>query len=125
MTRNKTHNVVSGWNNQYIDILGADNIPNEYGGSDPNTSPYWSTYAKVKSVRTYRTNSAGVSELIMAYEFVVRYRNDKNLQNNMVLKWRGCFFTIFDYNPDVVYQDFVTFRAIQTNPGNLVVQPTT
>lgn len=119
------NNITSGWVNQHIDILGADNIPNEYGGSDPNTSVYWSTYAKVRQVKAFRGSSGGVSEVVFAYEFTIRYRDDKNLQNDMILKWRNVYFTIFDYNPDVVYQDYVVFKAIQNNQGNLVVQPST
>lgn len=123
--RKKDNNVISGYNNQYIEIMAADNTPSPYGGSDPGTETYWATYAKVKSVWVRRQAAAGISELIMVYSFTVRYRNDKNLQNDMTLKWRDLLFTIFDYNPDVVYQDFVTFKAIQSNPGNLVVQPST
>lgn len=123
--RTSDKNIVSGYNNQYIEILGADNIPLVWGGSDPNTAPYWSTYAKVKQVKAWRKTSAGISEIVFAYEFTVRYRDDKNLQNNMTLLWRNCLFTIFDYNPDVVYQDYVTFKATQNNSGALVVEPTT
>lgn len=123
--RKRDNNIISGYNNQYIEIMSATNIPNEYGGSDPNVAPYWTTYAKINSVWTRRQTSGGTSELIQAYKFTVRYRNDKNLQNNMTLKWRGTIYTIFGYNPDVVYQDYVTFNAIQANQGNIVIQPTT
>lgn len=123
--RKRDKNVISGYTNQYIEIMSADNIPNEYGGSDPGVTPYWQTYAKVNFGTVRRKNEAGISELVQAYMFTVRYRNDKNPQNDMTLKWRGVIFTIFGYDPDVVYQDYVTFSAVQANQGNLVVQPST
>lgn len=123
--RKRDNNVITGYTNQYIEIMEATNIPNEFGGSDPNSATYWATHAKVNFVTVRRQNAGGTSELIQAYRFTVRFRNDKNIQNDMTLKWRGMDMTIFGYNPDVVYQDYVTFNAIQANQGNMVVQPTT
>jgi len=120
MTRRGDKTVVSGYLNQKIDIWAQDNIPSEFGGSFPNSEVYWSTSAKVSHAKSFRRNEGGVSDVELYYTFQVRYRNDKNIQNDMILKWRGCWFVIFGYNPDVVYQEYVLFNAVQRNPGDLV-----
>lgn len=123
--RKRDKNVITGYQNQHIEIMSAANIPSEYGGSDPGVTPYWVTTAHINYGWVRRQSAVGVSELIQAYKFTVRYRNDKNIQNDMTLKWRNSIYTIFGYNPDVVYQDYVVFNAVQSNQGNIVVQPST
>lgn len=112
--------LVSGFINQRIEIYSASNIPNEYGGVDPGNTLYWATNAKVKQLRSSRTLEANQSPLLAVFSFEVRYRNDKEIQNNMLLKWRGSFFIIQGYIPDVVYQTYVKFDAIAKNSGALV-----
>ena len=117
----KKRGTVSGYLNQYIEIMSSNNISLPAGGSDPNNEVYWATHAEVSQVKAYRNQEGFQSNIEFAYKFKVRYRNDKNLKNDMLLRWRGVYFTIFDYDPDVRYQDYVYFKGVQQNPGNLVI----
>lgn len=112
----------TGHINQNIDIYENDNVSDGYTGVSQaiKETPYWSTWAEIKPLRSSRNLEANQTELKPVYNFKVRYRNDKNLLDNMVVKWRGTFFIIQGYIPDVVYQEYMSFDAIPFNIGDLV-----
>lgn len=112
--------LTTGLLNQKIRIYQNEAIPNPYGGTDPNNTVYWETYAEVAQLVSSRTLEANQAQLKMVFTFKIRYRKDKNIQNDMLLYWRGCWFTIQGYMPDVVNNVYVIFDANQMNPGNLV-----
>lgn len=114
-------NITTGYQNQKIEILSSDSTPLPAGGSDPGVSVYWDTSAQIRRLGDYRNSQGNVSEIQFQYEVKVRYRDDKNIQNNMILKWRGAYWVIFGYDPDLVYQDYIVFKITQDNPGNLVI----
>lgn len=112
--------MLSGKLAQKIEIYSNQATPNPYGGTDPGNSLYWATYAEVKQLRSSRTQEANQSPLKDVFSFTVRYRNDKNIQNDMLLKWRGNMYIIQGYTPDVVKQNYVKFDAVAINDGEIV-----
>lgn len=112
--------LTTGFLNQKIRIYENNPIANPYGGTDPNNTIYWETYAEVAQLVSTRNLEANQALLKMVFTFKIRYRKDKNIQNDMLLYWRGCWFTIQGYVPDVVNNVYVIFDGNQMNPGNLV-----
>lgn len=112
--------MITGLINQKIEIYANSSSPDGYGGTNPSNTLYWATNAEVKQLRSTRTQEANQSPLLAVFSFTVRYRNDKEIQNDMLLKWRGSWFIVQGYTPDVVYQEYVKFDAIASNSGALV-----
>ena len=112
--------ITTGFLNQRVKIYQNDPIANPYGGLDPNNTLYWDTYAEVEQLTSSRNLEANQALLLMVFRFKIRYRTDKNIQNDMLLYWRGSWFTIQGYTPDVVYREYVIFDARQQNLGNMV-----
>lgn len=113
-------NTVSAFLNQRIEIYSNAVTRNTYSGTDPGNTLYWSTNAEVKQLRSSRTQEANQSRMKQVFSFKVRYRRDRNIANDMLLYWRGTWFIIQGYMPDVVYNDYVTFDAVANNTGSLV-----
>lgn len=112
--------IAAGEANQYIEIYSNSVNRNAWGGTDPGNTLYWATNAKVKQLRSSRTQEANQSPMKMVFSFEVRYRRDRNIQNDMLLYWRGSWFIIQGYTPDVVYNEYVKFDAVASNSGDLV-----
>lgn len=105
---------------QKIQIMARANISDGYAGYTPNNVLYWETFADVKALRSSRTLEANQSPLKQSYSFTIRYRKDKNLENDMLVVWRGDYYVITGYTPDVVYQEYVKFDALATSSGDIV-----
>lgn len=116
-----TKNVISGYQNQIVKIYASNPTYLPAGGSDPGVSVYWETSGQIRRLSGFRHSQGGVTDLEFQYEVKLRYRDDKNIQNNMLMFWRGTYWTIYDYNPDLVYQDYIVFKITQSNPGDLVI----
>lgn len=110
---------------QKIAIYENNQIPDGYGGTIPNDTVYWSTFAKVEQLRSSRTQEANQSPMKQVFSFTVRYRNDKQIQNDMLLLWRGQYYIISGYVPDVIFQKYVKFDATVWNQGVIVNEGTT
>ena len=110
----------TGYMNQRIEIFANANTNDGYGGSIPNIEPYWSTNAEVRQLSSSRNLEANQDELKPVWKFRVRYRNDKNLLDDMIVKWRGSNFIIQGYSPDVVYKEYMEFKAIPFRLEDLV-----
>lgn len=118
--RKRDNNIITGYQNQRIEIMNSQNTKLPAGGSDPNNTVYWETNAHITRNRDFRTSEGHVTDIELSYRVSVRYRNDKNINNNMLLKWRGIYWVIYGYNPDVIYQDYVVFNITQNNLAKLV-----
>lgn len=112
--------MITGLLNQRIEIYSNDSTPDGYGGSTPATLLYWSTSASVKQLRSSRNQEANQDPLKMVFSFMVRYRTDKDIRNDMLLKWRNNWFSIQGYTPDVVNREYVKFDAVERNMASLV-----
>lgn len=110
---------------QKIVIYQNAQIADGYGGTIPNNTIYWETSAKVEQLRSSRTQEANQSPMKQVFSFMIRYRNDKQIQNDMLLKWRGQFYIIQGYEPDVIFQKYVKFDAVVWNNGTIVNEGTT
>lgn len=110
---------------QKIAIYENDQIPDGYGGTIPNNEVYWSTFAKVEQLRSARTQEANQSPMKQVFTFTIRYRDDKQIQNDMLLLWRGQYYIIQGYVPDVIFQKYVKFDAVVRNAGVIVNEGTT
>lgn len=112
--------IITAYLNQYIEIYASDPIQLPAGGVDPNNTLYWSTSAEVTQLKSYRNYQTGQVVIKQGFKFKVRYRRDKNIQNGMLIYYRGNWFVIDSYEPDVQYNQYVTFDGITNNEGNLV-----
>jgi SPP1 family predicted phage head-tail adaptor len=118
-------NINSGDLSQRIAIYENNQISDGYGGTIPNDTVYWSTFAKVIQLGSSRTQEANQSPMKQVFNFTIRYRNDKQIQNDMLLKWRNQYYIIQGYVPDVIFQKYVRFDAVVRNAGVIVNEGTT
>ena len=107
--------VSSGELNQNIQIMTPADIDDGAGGTYPGEVLYWSTSAKVDILRAQRSLQANQEQLKPTSLFTVRNRNDKFVNVDMVVLWRGERFNIVSAEPDYVYKEWlvITARAIQ------------
>lgn len=110
----------TGEYNQKIEIYSQSTTSNQFGGGTAVNNLYWSTNAKTFILESSRTLEANQQNLRMVVEFEVRARVDKEIYDDMLVKWRGQWFVIQGYKPDVVYKKSVKFRAIVMNSGDLM-----
>lgn len=106
--------------NQLIEIYKQINNTNEYGGGTDVNQLYWGTYANTEILRSSRTLEANQDNLRMIVRFEVRARIDKEIYNDMLVKWRGQWFVIQNYNPDVVYKKSIIFDGAVMNSENIM-----
>lgn len=118
-------NIDSGDLTQRIAIYLNAQTSDGFGGTIPNNTVYWSTFAKVDQLRSSRTQEANQSPMKQVFSFTVRYRDDKQIENDMLLLWRGQYYIIQGYEPDVIFQKYVRFDATVWNQGVIVNEPTT
>lgn len=110
---------------QKITIYENAQLPDGFGGTIPNNAVYWSTFAKVEQLRSSRTQEANQSPMKQVFTFTVRYRNDKQIENDMLLLWRRQYYIVQGYVPDVIFQKYVKFDAVVWNEGIIVNEGTT
>lgn len=102
----------SGFLNQRIEIFKYQDIPDGSGGVTPVEVLYWSTNAEVNQVKASRTLEANQEHLKPVVKFKVRYRNDKFVIEDMIVKWRGQDFRVNQAEPDFVYKEYLIITAI-------------
>lgn len=107
--------MIAGLINQKIDIIKFQDTDDGAGGSYPVEVSYWGTYAKVTPIKASRNLQANQEELKPAFMFEVRFRDDKFLNVDMQVKWRGQYFTIQSAEPDFIYKTKIVIigRAVQ------------
>jgi len=103
---------IAGLLNQKIVIYRYEDVPNDSGGTDPQEVEYWATSAEVKFLRASKTLEANQEKLKPVATFKVRYRNDKEVIPDMILKWRNEVFTVVDVEIDYVYKQQITIKGI-------------
>lgn len=105
-------NISSGQLNQRIEIYRYENVDDGAGGTYPSEVLCWSTSAKVTPLSSYQTLQANQEDLKDGFSFMVRYRVDKTITPEMVIKYRGGYLKIVSAPVDYVYKQYVTFKAI-------------
>lgn len=103
---------VAGLLNQRIEIFKYEDQPDGSGGSVPVEVIYWSTSATVLQLKASRSLEANQERLKPVFKFEVRYRDDKFVIEDMVIKWRGETFRINQAEVDYVYRSKVVITAI-------------
>lgn len=112
--------IISAYLNQKIEIYSSNVIQLPSGGVDPNNIVYWSTNADAVPIKSTRSEQGNREILTQGYKFTVRYRRDKNIQNNMLIYYRGAWFVVSGYIPDLTYNQSVVFTAYANNTGSFV-----
>ena len=72
-----------------IQLFKADEVPDGYGGFIPGETLYWEPYAEVMPLKAKRDLEANQAVLKGGYIFKVRYRPDKEVTTDLILKYRG------------------------------------
>lgn len=111
----------TGQLNQKIAVFTEVYSKDGYGGTIPNLISYWETSANVKPYQAFRGFEANQVKLASVLRCTVRYRRDKTLKDSMLVKYRGSWFIIQNFTPDLVKQDFVTFDMAVYDSSNLIV----
>lgn len=117
--------MITGSIRQKIEIYEPIRVKDGYGGNFDGQIVYWSTNAEVDQRSSNRLDgdtsmSSRQRKLDPIYRFRIHYRNDKEITNDMIIKWRNNWFIIVGYTPDVVSQDFVEFMAVSYEIKNIV-----
>lgn len=104
----------TGLLNQKIEIFKYNDVDNGSGGVEPVEVLYWSTNAEITQLRSSRNLEANQERLKPVVKFKVRYRNDKFVIEDMIIKWRGENFRVNQAEPDFVYKEYLVITAIST-----------
>ena len=105
----------SGKLNQKVTIHSFANGDDEYGGSIPVQSIYWETFANVVPMSSYELTQTGKTDLKGGFKFTLRYRTDKTVTTDMLLKYRGEYMEIISALQDYVTKETVLIKAIWNN----------
>lgn len=109
--------------NQSIVIQRKITVNNDFGGGTDEWVDYWVTTAKAEPLRSSRTLEANQSQLQMVVRFTVRARNDREIFNDMLVKWRNMTLIIQNYVPDPTYKEFSTFDGAIADAGVIMSDP--
>jgi len=105
---------VSGLLNQRIEIFKYEDVSDGAGGVTPQEVLYWSTSAEITQLKASRNLEANQERLKPVVKFKVRYRDDKFVIEDMIIKWRGEVFRVNQATPDYVYKEYLEILAIAT-----------
>jgi len=103
---------ISGLINQRIRIVTYLNTDDGVGGVTYTETIYWETSATVLQLKASRTLESNQEKLKPVFKFEVRFRDDKVVIEDMIVKWRGEDFKIISVEPDFVYKSKIVFTAI-------------
>ena len=106
---------IAGLLNQKIEIYKYQDVDDGAGGSDPVEVLYWSTSAQILQLKASRALEANQERLKPVFTFTVRYRTDKFVIEDMVVKWRGEVFRVNSAEPDYVNKEYLKITAIATD----------
>ena len=79
----------AGKRSERIKIFRLEKIRDEGGGTDTIPVLYWSTWAEIEQVKGSRVAETFQDRLKQVYSIVVRFRNNKNIESNMLVEFRG------------------------------------
>lgn len=102
----------AGLLNQKIEIFKYEDASDQSGGVYPVEASYWITTAKVIQLKASRSLEANQERLKPVFKFEVRYRDDKFVIEDMIVKWRGQRFRVNIAEPDYVYLEKLIITAI-------------
>lgn len=105
---------IAGLLNQKIEIYSYESIDDGAGGSSGGEVLYWATSANVLQLTASRTLEANQERLKSVFTFTVRFRKDKFIIEDMIVKWRGETFRVNQVEPDFIYKDYLKITAIAT-----------
>lgn len=103
--------VASGELNQRISIMIPADTDDGAGGTIPGEVVYWQTSAKAEMLRSQKTIQANQDELKPTVQFTVRNRDDKFLNEDMVIIWRDERFNIVNAQVDYTYKEWLIITA--------------
>lgn len=98
-----------------IAIKRPANTPNGSGGFETTLSTVVSTYAKVRHLSVSNDVIAQQSNLVEAYEFTIRYRQDIEIKIADVIEWRGRTFEIIGLPPGFINKKEIKIKATTRN----------
>lgn len=105
--------------NQKISIYRMDNIADGSGGSEQRLILYWETNSRAVQLKSNPFLQALQGTFQDGYTFDVRYRSDKNVQKDMIIKYRGGDLIIQSCINDDVYKKWTTITAVWSRRPDL------
>lgn len=106
---------VSGLINQRVRLATYSNEDDGAGGNTYTEAIFWETSATVIQLKANRTLESNQEKLKPVFKFEVRFRDDKVIIEDMIVKWRGKDFKIISVEPDFVFKQRITFTAISNS----------
>lgn len=98
-----------------ITVKRPANTPNGSGGFETTLSTVVSTFAKVKHLAVSNDVIAQQANLVEAYEFTIRYRQDIAIKIGDVIEWRGRTFEIIGLPPGFIDRREIKIKAKTRN----------
>jgi SPP1 family predicted phage head-tail adaptor len=84
-----------GQKRERVEFMVTQTLRDPGGGTLPsNQVVYWDTYAQVTTIKNQRNAQAYQADLEEPKEFRIRYRPDKNVTKNMLIKHNDLMYTI-------------------------------
>lgn len=84
-----------GARKEIIQITYTTPVKDAGGGVMPGAETiYWETFAEVTTIKNARNAQAYQTDLEEPKEFIIRYRADKSVTKNMLIKCLGQIYTI-------------------------------
>jgi SPP1 family predicted phage head-tail adaptor len=105
--------MITGKLNQRISFYRLQNVQDDAGGNYPEPVIYWeNTYAHVKDKTSRRSTQAGEIVLEDGLEFTLRFRTDKTVLPDDILKYRRKAYIVRSVFPDDVYKNYLKVFAV-------------
>lgn len=79
----------AGKRRERVKIFRIEKVWDDGGGSSTVPVLYWETWAEVIQIKGSRVAETFQDKLKHVYSLVIRYRNDKELKDNMLVEFRG------------------------------------
>lgn len=106
---------VSGLINQRVRLATYSNEDDGSGGNTYIEVIFWETSATVIQLKANRALESNQEKLKPVFKFEVRFRDDKVIIEDMIVKWRGKDFKIISVEPDFVFKQKIIFTAISNS----------
>lgn len=105
--------MITGKLNQRISFYRMQNVSDGAGGNYPEPVIYWeNTYANVLDKSSRRQTQSGDLVLEDGLEFTLRFREDKTVQVDDIIKYRRKAYIVRSVFPDDVYKVHLKVFAV-------------